>query len=236
MSIRVEKYSNERLRARKARILAEARNLIGSKGVEGVTMRELAEKSDVALATLYNIYGSKDLLVACAVNDFFDPIIAAGIKKSRGKSSLDRLMALLETISLHVRKSPAYVNVVIAMYFKLDRDQGIHEMLYKLAHSELTSILDQMRDEVDYNEWVSLDLLADEMSEQVMWRIFQWCRGDVPDAYLDAFMKFSLLQILVGAVRGDMAATMQAELKKCAKKVLRLRRPAQTPRARGKAS
>ncbi len=65
-----------------------------------------------------------------------------------------------------------------------------------------------------------------------MWRIFQWCRGDVPDAYLDVFMKFSLLQILVGAVRGDMAATMQAQLLACAKKLTKLRGPVRNPRSR----
>lgn len=223
MSIRVEKYSNERLRARKARILQEARDLIGAKGVEALTMRELADKSNVALATLYNIYGSKNVLVSCAVNDFFGPISTAGIKKTPKQTSLDRLLTLLAQMARHVRKSPSYVEVVAAMYFKLDRDQHMHNMLYHLAHTEFTEILEQMRDEAHYSDWVSIDLLADEMSEQVMWRVFQWSKELIADTHLAEYMKFSVLQILVGATRGEITDLIQAHLERTTRKLAKIR-------------
>ena len=223
MKIRIEKYSNERLRARKARILQEARNLIGTKGVEGLTMRELADNSEVALATLYNIYGSKDLLITYAVNDFFEPIVETGVKKTLKKTSLDRLLMLIETIAEYVKKSPAYVRVVVAMYFKIERDQGIHKMLYSLALNEFSTVLEGMREEANYHDWVAIDLLADEISEQILWRLFQWSRGVVPDEHLAEFMKYSALQILVGATRGEITETIHAHLKKTTRKLVKIR-------------
>lgn len=223
MGIRVEKYSNERLRARKARILQEARNLIGTKGVDGLTMRELADKSGVALATLYNIYGSKDVLVSYAVNDFFEKILETGVVASPGKTTLERMLGLLDLIAKQVRKQAAYTRVVVTLYFKLDSDMGIHNMLYKIAITEFTELLEEMRAEADYHDWVSVELLADEISEQLLLRIFQWVRGGVPDAHLADVIKFSVLQLLVGATRGTVSTTIHTHLAKLARKLARVR-------------
>lgn len=221
--VRVDKYSNENLRARKARILQTARTLIGSKGLEGLTMRELADRSGVALATLYNIYGSRDVLIHHAVNDFFDNILELRLTKAKNKNALGRMLLLLELIARYVMDSPEYARVVVAMYFKLDRGQGMHGMLYTLAHTELTKLLEEMRHEAHYAEWVSIDLLADEMTEQVMWRLFQWTRGVIPDRYLVDALTFGVLQIFAGSTHSALNATLQSHLRKSTRRLVKLR-------------
>lgn len=220
---RVDKYSNDRLRARKAKILQEARHLIGSKGIDGLTMRELADNSGVALATLYNIYGSKDVLVGHAVNDFFENILEIRPGKLKDQSALDRMLTLLDLIASYVKKSAAYVRVVTALYFRLERDQDMHGMLYKLAYTELIGLLAELRRDAQFRDWVSLDLLADEMAEQIMWRILQWARNSVPDSHLADSLRFGVLQILVGASRGPVADLLQTHLQKSTRKLVKLR-------------
>ena len=61
------------------------------------------------------------------------------------------------------------------------------------------------------------------MSEQVLWRIFQWSRGIVPDTHLAEFMKYSVLQILVGSTRGDLTETIHEHLKKTTRKLVKIR-------------
>lgn len=220
--MRIEKYSNDRLRARKARILKTARQIIGAKGVDGLTMRELAEKSDVALATLYNIFGSKDVLVGYAVNDFLEGILDLSVQKAPKKASLEKLLLVLDLIARDVKKSSAYIHVVVALYFKIERDKGVHNMLYNIGHSKFAELLESMRDEANYYDWVSLDLLADEFTEQVLWRILQWGRKAIPDSLLADSMKYSVLQILVGATRGAMTDQINAHLKTTTSKLARL--------------
>lgn len=49
---------------RRRRILDEAHRLLAERGGANLQMRELAERADVALATAYRYFGSKDLLLA----------------------------------------------------------------------------------------------------------------------------------------------------------------------------
>lgn len=220
---RVEKYSNERLRARRARILQTAREIIGEKGVDGLNMRELAEKSGVALATLYNIYGSKDVLVSYAVNDFLESILETTVQKTARQTSLDRLLTLIDMIGRDVKKSASYTLVVVALYFKSGRDQGVHDMLYKIGLSKFSEVLDNMREDAGYAEWVSIEMLADEMTEQVLWRILQWSRDSFPDRLLGDHMRLSALQILAGVTSGPMHGEIVRQLRLTTEKLAKVR-------------
>ena len=56
---------------RRQRILEVARLLMADRGYDGVTMRELAEKSLVSVPTLYNLFGGKNKLLFAAVESYF---------------------------------------------------------------------------------------------------------------------------------------------------------------------
>jgi len=204
---------SHRQRARKARILQQARAIIGEKGIEGLTMRELAASSGVALATLYNLYGSKETLVGIAINDFFEPIVAQAAAKSASKSPLKRLLLLVDEIAANVLDAEAYARVVVALYFRSDADIEVHGMLYSLARKEFAGIMSEMESQKDLLDWVATGLVADEMAHQVMARLHQWCRGDICDVQLSQVMKYGALQILAGACNGALSQAVTKELK-----------------------
>lgn len=54
---------------RRARILASAITLVSQMGFDAVTMRMIARESGTAEKTLYNIFGTKDRLIAIAAHD-----------------------------------------------------------------------------------------------------------------------------------------------------------------------
>ncbi|MEK7413805.1 MAG: TetR family transcriptional regulator, partial [Planctomycetota bacterium] len=54
---------------RRRRILASALTLVGKLGYDSVTMRMIAQESATAEKPLYNIFGTKDRLVALAAHD-----------------------------------------------------------------------------------------------------------------------------------------------------------------------
>jgi AcrR family transcriptional regulator len=59
------KRNSEAMRSRRARILEEARLLLGDGGVEALSIRKLAEAADVASRTIYSLIGQKeDVLIA----------------------------------------------------------------------------------------------------------------------------------------------------------------------------
>jgi TetR/AcrR family transcriptional regulator, cholesterol catabolism regulator len=56
--------------ARRAKIIEEVIDLIGQVGAEAVQMRDVAQRSGVALATVYRYFRSKEHLLAAALEDW----------------------------------------------------------------------------------------------------------------------------------------------------------------------
>ena len=56
--------------ARRARIIEEVINLIADVGADAVQMRDVAQRSGVALATVYRYFRSKEHLLAAALEDW----------------------------------------------------------------------------------------------------------------------------------------------------------------------
>jgi AcrR family transcriptional regulator len=218
MASRSKTYTSDRLTSRKARILKEARTIIGEKGLDNLNMRELAARSGVALATLYNLYGSKDNLIGFAVNNFFEPIVENTIASANSKTPLNRLLLLLEKLAQDVINTPAYARVVVSLYYKPEPGEAIHRMLYDLAFKEFSQLIDAMRNDENFIPWASTPLLADEIAEQIMVRIYQWCREDLRDNELADIMKYSVLQILVGSTKGKLNDGITQHLKKLTRK------------------
>ncbi|MDO5618239.1 TetR/AcrR family transcriptional regulator [Kocuria sp.] len=61
---------------RRAQILAQATRVLIAHGYQGLHLEDVAERADIAKATLYHYYPSKDALVAAALNNIFDQVMA----------------------------------------------------------------------------------------------------------------------------------------------------------------
>src|SRR5919108_352324 len=70
-------------RARRDRIVVAATELLAEVGYEAVQMRDVAERADVALGTLYRYFSSKEHLYAAALvawsSDYGQPRRVAGL-------------------------------------------------------------------------------------------------------------------------------------------------------------
>lgn len=68
-SMRKTTYNSRLMAQRRETILAQTRAMLIDAGYNGLNMRELADRSGVAVSTIYNLFTSKDQLVAMAVAD-----------------------------------------------------------------------------------------------------------------------------------------------------------------------
>ena len=60
------------IESRRQRILEAARSLIAGGGMQSLSMRKLAAESGLAVATLYNLYGSRDEILFALIQDGVD--------------------------------------------------------------------------------------------------------------------------------------------------------------------
>ena len=62
------------MRRRRERIVDAARTLIFEDGLAAVSMRRVAERADVSVMTLYNLFGSKDDILEAVISHAIDAI------------------------------------------------------------------------------------------------------------------------------------------------------------------
>jgi AcrR family transcriptional regulator len=110
---------SERKVANREIILSAARQLIDTSGSHGFSMRELGAKADVSVATLYNLFDSREAIVrACFEKVNSD--LRTDFEALRGASNLSSLCEGLVTSADFVLNS-----VSAAMYLKLTDDLAV---------------------------------------------------------------------------------------------------------------
>ena len=81
-------------------MLRVALELAGEGGYEGVQMREVAERADVALGTVYHYFTSKDHLLAESLTEWIRGLEANVARNpARGDTTLERVLDLLRRVT-----------------------------------------------------------------------------------------------------------------------------------------
>ena len=81
-------------------MLRVALELAGEGGYEGVQMREVAERADVALGTVYHYFTSKDHLLAESLTEWIRGLEANVARNpARGDTTLERVLDLLGRVT-----------------------------------------------------------------------------------------------------------------------------------------
>jgi AcrR family transcriptional regulator len=206
-------YSSALMAQRRSRVLQEARNLIAEAGYDGVTMRLLAERSEVASATLYNIYGNKETLVASAVSELFEQQLeksshAAGV-------GLEGALHRIEWIADEILRMPEYTRAMVTVYFSTTADSTVRDLLRSMTAENYKRMLERFRDAGELLPWVDSDLIAYEIANQEYAGVHNWAIGRVPSEQLAARQKYTLLLTLGAITRGDAAEAVRRHLQAC---------------------
>lgn len=176
---------------RKQKILAEARDLIASKGFEAFTLSELATRAGVSIPTIHNLFGKKHEVfealcteMVVRVNDtvsnpdLVDPIEAA-------EAFIDNLLALYRSDEAFYR----------AAFLAGDRTGLFEHQLPSGIFNRSLSIARQMcQDAVDnghITESINLDWLAEQLFGCQRLARQDWVNGYID---LDRYRK----QVLIG--------------------------------------
>jgi AcrR family transcriptional regulator len=86
----------ERQAERRQRVLVAATELGAEGGYDGVQMRSVSKRAEVALGTIYRYFTSKDQLLAAALLEWVEALEVAVIRRpAEGTSDLDRVLDLL---------------------------------------------------------------------------------------------------------------------------------------------
>jgi AcrR family transcriptional regulator len=204
-------YASEAITGRRKRILKEARRLLGEKGFEGLTVRELCVRAGVAQRTLYNAFHNKDRIVALAIREAYDEFQ----RRASYASHPDTLDGVLQrTIAVNRRNFSAreYTKAVAALYFSPNTSRDIVRSLQDMAFN-LHGWLDRVEKDRQLEPWIRRDELETMFKNAEYATINDWVRGLIPDDdYLRRLVE-TILIIAGGACRGATKAQAVRMLK-----------------------
>lgn len=120
---------------RRARLIETVIELVSEVGSEAVQMREVAERSGVALGTVYRYFRSKDHLLAAALADWQERLIRRVLSASRNADG-DPLAQVLEYLRRAQRafhRNPEMAMLMVQMLSSGDPD--VHAAIDQMARS-----------------------------------------------------------------------------------------------------
>lgn len=92
----------------KEAILKVCRDIVASKGLTAVSMRSVADKSQIALGTLYNYFDNKDELLLAAVEDIWKDIFHMNGRCSSEQSFPEYVNYFFECVQAGAKHYPGF--------------------------------------------------------------------------------------------------------------------------------
>ena len=193
---------------RKQRILEVARPLIADQGYEGVTMRDLAEKSLVSVPTLYNLFGGKNDLLFAAVESYFVNLVG-NAELVEAEEGLSKILSLAETLGRETPRHGAYARSMMGFFGNVSDAGGIHEFVARQLTNELVGALEQMQRKRQLVAWADPRALGERLASQISITTFEWARSQLSDEGLRGAMLYGTAVILLGLARGKARSELE---------------------------
>ncbi|MFA7554346.1 MAG: TetR/AcrR family transcriptional regulator [Spongiibacteraceae bacterium] len=135
------KYRSPRQVEREKKIVQVARKHLSEHGYQDVNMERLAREAGVTKMTLYNIFGSKDQLMAKIVSTSFLEITKNFVQSVR--PGVPSIIARHDGIVAAVKSTPLYSDAIIQSMLNSDPDSKLVRVLlkdaYKFYYDQLTA-------------------------------------------------------------------------------------------------
>ncbi len=163
---------------RRRRIMEAARDIIRETGVDGLTMRAIAARAQVSLATPYNLYGSKRAIALAVLDDVRE--FQVRFAKFKSNDAIEKIFkAISITLDYH-RQDPAFYLTLWRSILDTNGDNELHAQI-GLPQSMLfwRSLLDEAVQQGTLRGDIDLDILHQDLSFTFAAAMLGWVLGGI---------------------------------------------------------
>ncbi len=197
-------------------VILAARELMEAQDATGFSMRNLAEVAGVSIATPYNLFGSKQAVIAAVMdadlNDFREALFADE------KDEIEIFFHLVDVTATLFASSPGYYKSGLSA-LEAESDPALANHFGIPRHVLLKDLVSQAIREGALAHPVSPDTLAIALGQQFFGWIQAWARGHVSLEEMTSRAHYGFAMILAGAATDrarpalfDRAAALQTAL------------------------
>jgi AcrR family transcriptional regulator len=195
--------------ARRRQIIQAARDLIRETGNAGLSMRALAAKAGVSLATPYNLFGSKRAIVVAVLQDVRD--FLERFSTVQTADPLEKIFAAVDlSIAFYVGDPVFYRTVWAAV---LDTSDGVRvEILNPQRDAFWRELVDEAARAGAITADVDHGLLHRHLESILQSVMFDWVVGDLPPARLAPTARHGYALVLLGAASPEWRGPLKARV------------------------
>ena len=188
---------------RRRHIVDTRREELLRRGPDRIAMRTLAKLCGVSVPTLYRTFGSKEALLAEAIQPLVDSTEMAGKLANARVQGHRRLIRILE---LWVEDTPElgpHRQHLIGVFMATPSGRASLARRYRADAETLGEVLDQMKELGELAEWADPRVVTRRLTAQAMLAAFETSGGSShPGRWRDDFFTTTAL-IMAGATEGE---------------------------------
>ncbi len=169
-------YSSPLQQKRKQRILEVAGEQLNSQGVSKLTMRGVAEASGVSLKTLYNLFGSRDLLILRVATGQLNSLeLSPGIKAA--EPGISQLLAYAEEAMALFSGATTFSAIAVGILLRIENEISPADDLMAIVRDLTYAALIDAKEREEIADDVDIDSLSILLCSQQWGLVVMWKRG-----------------------------------------------------------
>lgn len=160
------------------------RDAIVRDGIEEVRIRTLAQDCGVAVATLYNQFGSRDALIAAALEQDFRGRYEPLSLRTQGRPPAEKYSRRVVQAARDIRRMREYTAAVLSFYFRPGVEPLLRSVVHDFIARDFHGIVDDIAAAGDLQEWVDRDAFANDIVSQMYAITMMWVQGHIVEGEL----------------------------------------------------
>jgi AcrR family transcriptional regulator len=198
--VRVD-FLAQQMAERRERILAAAREIIGQRGYEALTMRDLARASRVTVPTVYNLVGSKEEVLFAAIEEQTQRF-EAGLGGGSELPPAQRVIAIVDAAATEYLRMPRYYRALLTLLFVSDSAHTMRRRVDRAISTPMGEALAALREAGELASWIELRPLRGRLRAHLQMTSLQWAVGGLSDDGLRAAARYGAALLMCAASTG----------------------------------
>jgi AcrR family transcriptional regulator len=203
------------MQARRERALDAALELIGSDGIDRLSMRRLATRAGLSVQTLYNLFGSReDILIGLAHR--FAADVESLIAEDAGiDDPIDRLRAMFsQAIARLAAQASTYRPMLLALFRGTARSPERMASVWERLASMGEPLLHEAAERGQLRSGFSARALTAHTLESYAWNLQQWADGFIDHRDLEVRTLHGVVLSLLAVASDDARPRLLRELER----------------------
>jgi len=194
---------------RRLRIVAAATSLLREKGVDGVSMLQIAERADVSPATVYNLFQTK----AGVLQQVFDRDLRDYerlVEAAPARDALDRIFEAVDIAAGLYQADPGFYRAMAQVH----RGPGSHPAIGEPRIGFWRRMAAAARAEGRLAPEADPHILGVTLSQILRGAFFEWAGGGLSAERLAAEASYGFALVLLAHATGDAAAGLTQRVRR----------------------